>query len=97
MKDKQISPFAVSCLTALLCVACAHQTHAQQPEKAPGLPGNSSETLGFSSGRLDRLHAAMQREVDQKELAGVVTLLARHGKVVEERAYGKKDIAEPRP
>ena len=26
MNDKQISPFAVSCLTALLCVACAHQT-----------------------------------------------------------------------
>ena len=97
MKDKQISPFAVSCLTALLCVACAHQTHAQQAEKAPGLPGSSSETLGFSSERLDRLHAAMQREVDQKELAGVVTLLARHGQVVEERTYGKKDIATAAP
>jgi CubicO group peptidase (beta-lactamase class C family) len=97
MNEKQISPFAVLCLTALLCVACAHQTHAQQAEKVPGLAGNSSETLGFSSERLDRLHAAMQREVDQKELAGVVTLLARHGQVVEERTYGKKDIATAAP
>ncbi|MGA2571332.1 MAG: serine hydrolase domain-containing protein [Terracidiphilus sp.] len=53
--------------------------------------------LGFSAERLERLHAAMQREVDQKELAGVVTLLVRHGKVVEERAYGKKDVASGAP
>ena len=39
----------------------------------------------------------MQLEVDQKELAGVVTVLARHGKVVEERTYGKKDIASGKP
>ena len=83
MKAKPISRFAVSCLTALLSVA-----FAQQPKP---------EALGFSSGRLDRLHAAMQREVDQKELAGIVTLLARHGKVVEERVYGKKDIAKGTP
>jgi CubicO group peptidase (beta-lactamase class C family) len=39
----------------------------------------------------------MQREVDQKQLAGIVTVLARHGKVVEERTYGKKDIASGAP
>jgi CubicO group peptidase (beta-lactamase class C family) len=97
MKDNRISRIAVSSLIGLLCVACVHQSQAQQTEKASGLPGKKPETLGFSSGRLDRLHAAMQREVDQKELAGVVTLLARHGKVVEERAYGKKDIASGTP
>ena len=83
MKPTHISRFAVPCLTALLSVAFAQQ--------------RNPEALGFSSGRLDRLHAAMQREVDQKELAGVVTLLARHGKVVEERTYGKKDVASGAP
>jgi CubicO group peptidase (beta-lactamase class C family) len=58
---------------------------------------NEPEALGFSSERLKRLDAKMQSEVDQKELAGVVTLLARHGKVVEEKAYGKKDIASGAP
>jgi CubicO group peptidase (beta-lactamase class C family) len=37
------------------------------------------------------------QESDQKQLAGIVTLLARHGKVVEERTYGKKDIASGAP
>jgi CubicO group peptidase (beta-lactamase class C family) len=83
MKATHISRFAVPCLTALLSVAFAQQTNP--------------EALGFSSARLDRLHAAMQGEVDRKELAGVVTLLARHGKVVEARVYGKKDIASGAP
>jgi CubicO group peptidase (beta-lactamase class C family) len=43
------------------------------------------------------LHAAMQRETDEKRLPGIVTLLMRHGKVAEERTYGVKDIASGAP
>ena len=50
------------------------------------------ESLGFSPERLGRLHDAMQRPVDEKTLAGLVTLLMRHGKLVEQRSYGVKDI-----
>jgi len=39
----------------------------------------------------------MQQTVDQKQLAGMVTLLARHGKVVEFKAYGKKDLSTGAP
>lgn len=98
MKGTRISRFAMSLLTGLLFVTSAHLTQAQPANKrASELPGKNPESLEFSSERLDRLHAAMQREVDQKELAGVVTLLAHRGKVVEERAYGKKDIASGAP
>ncbi len=55
------------------------------------------ESLGFSSERLGRLHEAMQRTVDEKSLAGVVTLLMRHGKLVEEGSYGVKDLASGAP
>lgn len=55
------------------------------------------ETVGFSSERLERLHALMQETVDKEELAGVVTLLARHGKVVDYRTYGKRDLANGAP
>jgi CubicO group peptidase (beta-lactamase class C family) len=55
------------------------------------------ESLGFSSERLGRLHEAMQRPVEDKSLAGVVTLLMRHGKLVEERSYGVKDFASGAP
>jgi len=98
MKNTRLSRFAPSLLAGLLFVAGAHQTRAQQAnKKAPDFAENKPEALGFSSERLERLHAVMQGEVDQKQLAGIVTILARHGKVVEERTYGKKDIASGAP
>lgn len=59
--------------------------------------GATPESLGFSPERLGRLHEAMQHEVDEKRLAGVVTLLMRHGKLVDERSYGVKDLASNAP
>ena len=98
MKHTRLSCFALSVFAVLLFVAGAPQTQAQQAsKKTPDSPENKPEALGFSSERLERLHAAMQGEVDQKQLAGIVTILARHGKVVEERTYGKKDIASGAP
>ena len=61
----------------------------------PARPG--PESLGFSSERLGRLHEAMERPVNDKSLAGVVTLLMRHGKLVEERSYGVRDFASGAP
>jgi len=98
MKNTLLPRFALSLFAGLLYVAGTHETHAQQAnEKAPTLAENKPEALGFSSERLERLHRTMQREVDQKHLAGIVTILARHGKAVEERTYGKKDIASGAP
>ena len=98
MKNTRLSRSTLSLLAGLLFVAGAHQTQAQQAKnKTPDFAENEPEALGFSSERLDRLHAVMQGEVDQKQLAGIVTILARHGKVVEERTYGKKDIASGAP
>ncbi|HVT96157.1 MAG TPA: serine hydrolase domain-containing protein, partial [Acidobacteriaceae bacterium] len=53
----------------------------------------SPESEGFSSERLENLHRLIQGEIDAKELAGAVTILARHGKVVDYRTYGVKDVA----
>ena len=55
------------------------------------------ESVGFSSERLANLHALIQGEVDRKELVGAVTILARHGKVVEFRTYGDRDLAAHTP
>jgi CubicO group peptidase (beta-lactamase class C family) len=48
---------------------------------------------GFLKDGLDRLHTVIQQNVDEHEIAGAVTLLARHGKVVDLRAYGQKDLS----
>jgi CubicO group peptidase (beta-lactamase class C family) len=55
------------------------------------------ESAGVSAERLRRLDAGMQRIVDEGQLAGVVTLMARHGQLVNVSVYGKKDIRKPDP
>jgi CubicO group peptidase (beta-lactamase class C family) len=55
------------------------------------------ESEGFSQERLEHLHALLQQTVDKKELAGIVTILARHGKVVDYRTYGQRDMASGAP
>lgn len=56
-----------------------------------GLPGATPEAVGLSGPRLNRLSAAMQRAIDDQALAGMVTLVARRGKVVHFESYGKLD------
>jgi CubicO group peptidase (beta-lactamase class C family) len=100
MKNTNVLRLALSLLlSAPLVIAGAHPTQAQQAaaKSSDATALAKPESLGFSSERLGRLHAQMQQEVDQKQLAGVVTLLARHGKVAELRAYGKKDLASGAP
>ena len=48
--------------------------------------------VGISAQRLERLDAGMQRMVDEGKLAGVVTLLARHGKLVFADVVGKQNL-----
>ncbi|HWT64569.1 MAG TPA: serine hydrolase domain-containing protein [Terracidiphilus sp.] len=80
---------AAAVVLAAGVVMCA----AQQAAPALDLTLVKPEAVGFSTGRLERLHTLMQEAVDHQEVAGVVTLLARHGKVVDYRAYGMRDIA----
>ena len=55
------------------------------------------ESVGLSSEALAKMDAGMQSIVDQKQLAGVVTLVARHGKVVQNKAYGFADLETQAP
>lgn len=48
---------------------------------------------GFSAAGVAELNAQMRALVDQRKLAGVVTLLARKGKVVNLDAYGRLDAS----
>lgn len=67
---------------------------AQQSE---GFVMASPQSEGFSAQRLKHLDAAMEGVVNRHEIAGVVYMLARHGKVVDFKAYGKKDAATGAP
>ena len=53
--------------------------------------------MGVSAKRLERLAAGMQQMVDDGELAGVVTLLARGGKLVHSHVAGVQDVESGTP
>jgi CubicO group peptidase (beta-lactamase class C family) len=61
------------------------------------LAATRPEDVGLSSARLARLDAAMLAEVDAGRKAGIVVLIARHGKVAHEKAYGFADLESRTP
>ncbi|MBL8774212.1 MAG: beta-lactamase family protein [Phenylobacterium sp.] len=54
-------------------------------------------SAGFSAAGVAALNREMHALVDQQKLAGVVTLLARKGKVVNLDAYGRQDVSQATP
>src|SRR6476469_6089893 len=60
-------------------------------------PLASPESVGFSADGLKALQQTMRGLVDDGKLAGVTTLVARHGKVVYLDAYGVQDLATKKP
>jgi CubicO group peptidase (beta-lactamase class C family) len=103
MKSSRSANLAPVFLNAVALAFCAFASPVQQahpPQSARSavdLTVVKPESVGFSSERLEHLHALMQQTVDQKQIAGIVTILARHGKVVDYRTYGVSDMASGAP
>ena len=72
------------------------ETAAAQ-ERARDLATADPAEAGVSADRLARLDAGMRRVVDDGTLAGVVMMLARHGKVVFADSAGTLDIGTGEP
>jgi CubicO group peptidase (beta-lactamase class C family) len=49
------------------------------------------ETVGLSSERLERIGTAVQRSIDDKRIAGAVTLVVRRGQIAWLKAQGMED------
>jgi CubicO group peptidase (beta-lactamase class C family) len=98
MKNALLSGFTLSLLAGVLVAASAIPCRAQESiERTGDLTSVRPEIEGFSADRLKNLHALLQQEVDDKQLAGAVTVMARHGKIVDFATYGKKDLASGAP
>ncbi len=101
MRNKLVAKRARKLPVTLFLLCFAIPTLAQEPAATGSATFdftlNKPESLGFSSQRLERLHTLMQQVVDRKELPGAVTILARHGKVIDYRTYGMKDFATGTP
>jgi CubicO group peptidase (beta-lactamase class C family) len=55
------------------------------------------ESVGFSSTRLSRMNTAMHGYVDQDRLPGIVSLVARRGKVAHFECYGMMNVEANKP
>ncbi len=78
-------PFRQFFSSAILLLALA------APLRGQSLPAGDPAILGFSRERLARIDRVMQQYVDSGRVAGVVTLILRHGKVAYVRAFGSAD------
>ena len=61
---------------------------------ADNLPFVEPESVGFSSNRLAKIETHFQGRVDRGEIAGIVTLVARKGKIVHLSAVGYQDVVQ---
>ena len=62
-----------------------------------GLPRAEPETVGMSAKRLTRIKPAMQSFIDADKVPGLLTVIARHGKVVHFETQGYADTKPPKP
>jgi CubicO group peptidase (beta-lactamase class C family) len=69
--------------TVVVCLA--PRVEAQTASKRAGKGG-------FDPGRLEIAHAATRRFVEEGQHAGIITLLARHGRIVDVRVFGYRDL-----
>jgi CubicO group peptidase (beta-lactamase class C family) len=61
------------------------------------LPMASPEAAGFDPARLEVLHATTKRFVEEGKHAGLITLIARDGQIVDFQTYGYRDLERQLP
>ena len=86
----------VALLAAVVSTGLLAQSRTRVATLAP-ISTATPESVGFAPGALDKMDEGMQAIVDKGHLAGVVTLVARHGKIVQHKAYGKQTIESQTP
>ena len=84
----QYAPLAFAAAALLLAALVLAPAFAAEPELQHAKPAD----VGMDAAGLEKLNEAMHGMVDGGQLAGVVTMVSRKGKVVHFDAYGKRDI-----
>ncbi len=79
-------------ITIMICALLLAATAVAQE-----LPLAKPESLGLSSERLERIGTAVQHNIDDKRIAGAVTLVVRRGHVAWFKAQGMMDREAGKP
>jgi len=76
---------------------CAVALFISSPVCSQVPPSATPEDVGMSGPRLERIDDFVARHIEANHFAGAVTAVARHGKVVQFKAYGMQDIESGTP
>ena len=79
--------------TTFLFLSLATIVGCSVPENK--LPVTKPEKVGMSGDRLNRIKSVMQEYIDENKLPGLITMVARRGKVVHFEKYGLMDADKP--
>ncbi|MCZ6675094.1 MAG: serine hydrolase [Verrucomicrobia bacterium] len=77
------------CFTTCLCIA--------GPATGQELPLAKPEAVGMSAEGMAKITSTIQKFIDDKEIGGAVTIVARRGKVIHFEAQGMQDISANKP
>ena len=94
------SPIAAALVAGLCLAVSASPGFAQPAPKKKAAAGPvlwDASSAGLSAERLDRISKTMQRYVDEGRIAGTVTYLMRHDKLVHFEAHGWADVESKVP
>lgn len=75
--------------TLILALPSGAQTKSMQ--QSPPLAEASPESAGMSSERLERISSMLESSIAEGDIPGAVALIARNGKIVYWKAFGKAD------
>lgn len=85
--------FVLNPRTVLLLVALFVCRLLPAQQLTPGSP----ESVGMSTERLARIDRVVQQFVDKEQVAGVIALVARKGKIVYHKSFGYDDLDAKTP
>ena len=100
---KRNSLLATTLLAACLATSLAGTSFAKSPAPKSSSPSYdliqpvAPQSVGMSAEGLKALDAAMAKAVADGDVAGLSTLLVRHGKVVQFKTYGQASIDQAKP
>ena len=86
---------ALAVVLACGLTACAQAPLSGQAGAWPDGPSASATEAGLLPQRLERLTSVFSKEVTDKQLPGIVMMVARKGKLVYAKALGARDPVKP--
>ena len=84
--------YITCCFAVLLSSSTFLQSHAQTPSH-----DKAAQAAGLGVEALNEMDVAMQKQIDDKHVAGVIGLIGRQGKVGYFEAFGYRNLNQQKP